>query len=123
MINGRLSERHLCADCAQHVEGSLFAHTLTSPMEALLGAGLFDVQSFFAPARRGLETTSQHAPVERPVPQENRIPVEADDALKQRRTYNALRQNMQTAIEAEQFERAAEIRDELHRLEQDMQDM
>ena len=119
-INGQIAEQHLCADCAGHTEGGLFAHTLANPMEALLGGGLFDVQSFFAPAHRGLGPAPQRISTGNPTPQEENIPPEADDALKQRRALNALRQEMQTAIEAERFERAAEIRDELYRLEQGM---
>lgn len=52
-------------------------------------------------------------------PEEARAPVpfEADDTLKQRRELNALRQEMQTAIDTENFERAAELRDEIYRRE------
>jgi len=46
------------------------------------------------------------------------IPTEADATLKQRRALNALRQEMQAAVEGEDFERAAELRDEIDRLEQ-----
>ena len=45
------------------------------------------------------------------------IPAEADDILKERRARNALRQELQTAVEREDFERAAELRDEIDRRE------
>jgi len=50
---------------------------------------------------------------ETPASERVRIPAEADDTFKQRRLHNALRQELQTAIEQENFERAAEIRDEM----------
>ena len=52
-----------------------------------------------------------------PTPERVRVPLEADDTLKQRRELNVLRQQMQAAIEAEEFERAAELRDEIDRKE------
>ncbi|MCL2563426.1 MAG: UvrB/UvrC motif-containing protein [Oscillospiraceae bacterium] len=115
-INGQISEQHLCAACAQDIEGGLFAHALAGPMEMLLGGG------FFAPSRGAGRPLCD--PCNTPPLVGDTCPsvpaFEADDTLKQRRTINALRQEMQTAIEAEQFERAAEIRDEIHRLESEM---
>jgi len=132
-INGTLSEGHLCADCAQETEGNLFAGALLGPMEmlgglfggsalgrSLLGGGLFDVHSPFAPPRQGLLAPVSRIPVEPGAAEGAVVPQEAEEALKQRRALNCLRQEMQTAIELEQFERAAELRDEIARLENGM---
>jgi len=89
-------------------------------MEALFGGGLFGSRPFFAPVHRGPEALVPHMPVRELRPQKPLVPLEADDTLRQRRALNALRQEMQTAIEAEKFERAAELRDELYRLEKGM---
>jgi len=51
-------------------------------------------------------------------PERARVPLEADGRLKQRREINVLRQRMQAAVEAEDFARAAELRDEIYKLEQ-----
>jgi len=100
------------------LEGGLFAHTPTGPMEALFGGGLFGAQPFFAPVRPRSERSPSHIPAQNPGPQKDGVPPEAADALKQRRARNALRQELQRAVETENFERAAELRDEIHRMEQ-----
>ena len=123
-INGAVTEQHLCAACAQKVE---------SPMGALadfFGSNFFGGNLFGS----GLGATSQkprgvffvpftqetpgliQAPPELE-PKELAIPAEADDALKHRRQINQLRQEMETAIAEENFERAAELRDEIQRLD------
>jgi len=121
-INGTVTEQHLCAACVQSME---------SPMGALadffgenlfgngLGGrrqrpqGVFFVP--FAPEVPGLIQPS--VPTPELEPNELAIPAEADDGLKHRRQVNQLRQEMETAIAAENFERAAELRDEIRRLD------
>ena len=117
-INGEISEQHLCANCAGIQEGHLFAHTLANPMDALLGGGIFGTRPFFAPVHRAADTTMRRTPIGILEPQEGNIPSDADDALKQRRALNQLRQELQAAMDTENFERAAELRDEIHRMEQ-----
>ena len=129
-INGEVREQHLCADCAQSFEGSLFANTLTRPMEAfgsffqspLLGGSLFSggfpaMGPAFAPIPQRSESLGQRILADTSGPREAIIPSEADDLLKQRRQRNCLQQEMQRAVEQENFERAAELRDEIHRSE------
>jgi len=120
-INGEIREQHLCADCAQAAEGALFAGALAGPMEAFEGLfrnSIFGSHAPFAPLRRGPEIARGHIPLETPRPQRTRVPSEAEESLRQRRILNALRQEMERAVEAEHFERAAELRDEISRLEQ-----
>ncbi|MCL2569547.1 MAG: UvrB/UvrC motif-containing protein [Oscillospiraceae bacterium] len=122
-INGEIAEHHLCAGCAQSVNG-LFAGVTANPMRAmeemvqksLLGPSFFGGRSFFAPIHRDPERLSQGAEMCHREPKTERIPEAADETLQQRRMLNALRQEMQTAVEQENFERAAEIRDEINRL-------
>ena len=126
-INGQITERHLCAECAGALEGGFFAGALTGPMEALFqasplrsplfGGGLMGAHTPFAPLRRGPELLLERIPLETPGPQRALVPTEADESLKQRRALNVLRQEMERAVEAEDFERAAQLRDEISRLE------
>jgi len=131
-INGQLSEHHLCADCAQSLEG-VFSRAAAQPMDifsdffgnSLLGGSLFGDAPFsgnrrsaranlFAPVQP--ETFAPAPPT--PEPSEAKIPLEADASLKQRRHANQLRAELQTAIAEEDFEQAATLRDEIHRLDQ-----
>jgi len=109
-INGQTTEFSLCQDCAEALQGSVFAGQRAN------------ASVFFGNRRSGMRpegfTQRSFAPPVVPEPSEAKIPLEADETLKQRRHVNACRAEMQSAIEAENFERAAELRDELHRLEQ-----
>jgi len=127
-INGQMTELHLCQDCASALQGAAFAG-----QTAKLGAfsDLFSDDLFsksllgeaFRGNRRGMVRPGDSAartfvPPTVPEPAETKIPLEADEVLKQRRHLNACRAEMQSAIETENYERAAELRDELYRLEQ-----
>ena len=121
-INGQIAEQHLCVACAQSTEGGLFAGVATNPMELFFGGGMFGGRMGSLPQA---QTRPAFAPTPAPQapamePGEGSIPAEADDALRQRRQLNQMRQEMQSAVEADQFERATELRDEIHRLEQGM---
>jgi len=52
-------------------------------------------------------------------PQEKNIPSDAGADIKRRRELNRLRSEMNTAIKSEDFEKAAGIRDDIYRLEQE----
>jgi len=118
-INGEITEQHLCADCAQTKEGHFFASALAGQMESFFGGDmLLRGRQSFAPQ---LAVRQVYAPRrQEPKLREATIPYEVDDVLKQRRQLNVLRQEMQAAIETENFERATELRDEIGRLEQEM---
>jgi len=126
-INGTVTEQHLCAACAQKIEspmgtladffgsnffgGSLFGNGLGTVNQR--PRGVFFVP--FAPEAPGLIQPS--APTSELEPKELTIPAEAEDWLKHRRQVNQLRREMETAIAQENFERAAELRDEIQRLD------
>jgi len=85
----------------------LFQNLFRTP---LFGGAMFDT-----PALRQA-SSRETAPSVAPEPKEASVPRDADDALKQRRAKNQLQAELQTAIAAENFEWAAELRDEIHRL-------
>ena len=127
-INGARIELNLCVACAHELQGAV-----RSGGAARLGgfADLFSGESFGGSLleqalfgdRRGVSQPNRSGfmpptPQVVPEPSEAKIPLEADVSLKQRRQLNALKAELAAVIEAQNFERAAELRDEIHRLEQ-----
>lgn len=134
-INGHVTEKHLCAECAEKLGYSqkLAAHSQRM-MQGLFGGGLFE--DFFTPVpsllgrmNRLLEDPFDDffadmpalgAPAEReqaPKPQDTLLEGEEQDRLSRRRQLNALRLEMRRAVQTENFERAAELRDQIRSLE------
>lgn len=143
-VNGQVTEQHLCQECAANMEGSVFART---PNEMV--GGLSPAQSFFSPefmlggsslwdnmtsgffsdfwsAPQILMINPQaYRPSEMAAPntstgvQEKDIPVDAGDKFKKRREINRLRSEMKAAVKDENFERAAELRDQIYKLEKE----
>ncbi len=126
-VNGRVTEQHLCADCARRLGYE----------QAMPTMGLFDDDFFTRPFRMfeplfgGLGTrllTEFPEPVD--VAQEARAAVAEPESrkepglvdgieqerLQRERQRNALEAQMKTAIETENFEEAARLRDELKKL-------
>lgn len=137
-INGRKTERHLCADCARE-EG--LGSALDFSGESLFSSP-FDMfgdvfSDFFSPSRSlmsafgnfglpmGGTMTRRSAPrvvigepdySVAPESSETRIPVDAGDDVKQRREREALKAQLDAAVKAEDFEKAIELRDKLKKL-------
>ena len=125
-VNGHVTEQHLCADCAAQMGYS----------RAMPAMDLFDDDFFTRPFRMfeplfgGLGTrllTEFPEPVD--VAQEARTAVAEperaepglvdgaeQERLQRQRQRNALEAQMKTAIETENFEEAARLRDELKKL-------
>ena len=125
-VNGRVTEQHLCADCAAKLGYG----------QAMPAMDLFDDDFFTRPFRMfeplfgGLGTrllTEFPEPVD--VRQEARTAVAEpernepglvngaeQERLQRQRQRNALEAQMKTAIETENFEEAARLRDELKKL-------
>ena len=124
-INGAVTEGHFCTICAREAGGGVFAGAaLRQPMEEFFGGDLFRRSLFGGNAFSGPLALRMAAPVQAqpsapPEPGEAHIPTEVDPVLKRRREINQLRGEMEGAIKAENFERAAELRDEIYRLEKD----
>jgi len=123
-INGARVELKLCAACAHELQAAVHsgrAVRFGGFSDESFGGSLLE-QALFG-NRRDVRTSegSGFMPSASPVvpePSEAKIPLEADVSLKRRRQLNAHKAELGTAIEAQNFERAAELRDEIHRLEQ-----
>lgn len=134
-VNGNVTERHLCTDCAEKLGYSqkLAAHSQRM-MRGFLGGGLFE--DFFSPypslLSRGMrmledpfddffaDMPALGAPAQQQSQQQTKdtlLEQEEQSELSKTRQLNALRLEMQRAIQEENFERAAELRDQIHNLE------
>lgn len=143
-INGSVTEQHLCSECAKalgyadNIEQS-FANfgrsmfggfdSLFAPMPALAG-------NFFEPFEAMNRSNSQMFPMlgngagsvsqatagntasAVNVSENDLVSEEEHKKLNQERQLNALRNEMQQAIASENFEKAAQLRDQIHGLEQ-----
>ena len=135
-VNGRVNQKHLCADCAEKLGYTqrLAAHSQRM-MQNFFGGGLFD--DFFTPfpsllggLNRMLESpfddffadmpalgAPAEARQEAQKPQDPLLEQEERNDISRQRQLNALRMEMQKAVAAENFERAAELRDQIHAME------
>ena len=128
-VNGHVTEKHLCAECAEKLgyTQKLAAHS-QQMMRNLFGGGLFE--DFFSPypsllGRMGrlLEDpfddffADMPALGAAPAEQEKEKETEPQSRFARMRERNALRMVMRRAVREENFERAAEIRDQLHQME------
>jgi len=136
-VNGHVTEKHLCADCAEKLGYTQkLAAQSQRMMQNFFGGGFFD--DFFTPypsllsrMNRMLEDPfddffADMPALGAPVEQNQEQPQKAQDTLLQgeeqdrvtkTRQLNALRMEMQKAVSEENFERAAELRDQIHALE------
>ena len=123
-VNGRVTEQHLCADCARRMGYS----------RDLPSMGLFDDDFFTRPFRMfeplfggmgtrlltefpepaDAEARTAVAETERSEP--GLVDGAEQERLQRERQRNALEAQMKTAIETENFEEAARLRDELKKL-------
>ena len=129
-VNGHTEEAHLCPECAEELGystgfgggfGSMLGDTFGSVFSLLpsMFGGLgefFDGPQLTSAARRTLQLIP--APDE-PVYETESLLSEAEGtALRRERERNALNVQLQEAIEAENYERAAQLRDELKKLDE-----
>ena len=136
-VNGQVEEKHLCAQCAEKLGytqrlaaqsqrmirglfgGGLFADFFT-PVPSLLGGlnrMLEDPFDDFFADMPALGAPAEAKP-EAPKAQETLLEQEEQNEISKKRQLNALRMEMQKAVQEENFERAAELRDQIHSLEQ-----
>lgn len=129
-INGEKSQACLCADCAR--EAGL--------TDADMGFGSFDRMfdgffgDFFAPERALLRSFGSFGAPMRgimaplavmPAPcapreeTESRVPADAGEDIRRRREKLALREQLNAAVQAEDYEKAIELRDKLKAMERD----
>lgn len=131
-INGQKSEQHLCAECAEKLQNGEddFFGGMDSMFNDFFG-GFFERPSWgFAPAFGRLMMpamvlprlefsvrSDEDAAPEAEKPEAKCAAAPADAELSKRREINALREQMNAAVKAEEFEKAAELRDKLRELE------
>lgn len=134
-INGVQTEHHMCTACAK--EHGLYDSMMKMPAlmadrlplmqfldqtpsmhRMLSGFSNFPSGFFMQPFAIPVFTA---APVDAaPVPTEEsaaKIPEDAGEDIRKKRQIAALRHQMDTAIKAENFEEAARIRDEIHKMQ------
>ena len=141
-INGKVTEKHLCSECAEKLgyTQQIAAHSRSMMQNffggSLLGNGFFD--DFFSPmpslmGRSGwmLEDpfddffADMPALSAAPAQQEQANQKQQDDLVGKEdqsrfaylRQMNALKMEMKKAVHQVNFERAAELRDQIHQLE------
>lgn len=136
-INGKVTEKHLCSECAEKLgyTQKIAAHSQRMMQNffgnSLFGSSFFD--DFFSPVPslmgRMLEDpfddffTDMPALCAAPVQQEAQkktddlVGKEEQSRFAYMRKLNALKMEMKKAVHQENFERAAELRDEIHKLE------
>ena len=113
-VNGRTIEKHLCADCAQRLGcgtmGGIRDLFRTLP-QLMAEDELFGFPAFTPAAQRTLRAVPAETTEELPLLDE-----ETARSLRHERERKALRVQLDEAVEAEDFERAAKLRDELKEL-------
>ena len=136
-VNGQITEKHLCAECAERLGYTQrLAAQSQRMMRGLFGGGLFE--DFFTPVPSLLGRMSRMledpfddffadmpalgAPAETQQEtqksQDALLEQEEQNEISKQRELNALRMEMQRAVAEENFERAAELRDRIHSMEQ-----
>ena len=137
-INGHVEEKHLCSECAEKLgytqrinahsqsmmqnffgRGSLFGSSFFNDFfsPSLMGRMLEDpFDGFFAdmPALSAAPARQQETKKE-----EDLVEKEEQSRFSYLRQLNALKVEMKKAVHQENFERAAELRDQIHKLEAD----
>ena len=134
-INGRVEEKRMCAACAERLGYSkrLEAHDRRMMRDFFTG-GLWNdrlLEDFFAPTGRrwlledpfedvframpALQTAPKAEP--QTAPQEELLEKEEREVFSRLRRLNALRVEKEKAVREEDFERAAQLRDQIRALE------
>lgn len=136
-VNGKVTEKHLCSECAEKlgytqkiaahsqrmmqnffgnsIFGNSFFDDFFSPVSSLMGRMLEDpFDDFFAdmPALGAAPAKQEEQKKE-----DDLVDREEQGRFAYLRQMNALKMEMKKAVHQENFERAAELRDEIHKLE------
>ena len=119
-INGRVMESHLCPECARQLG-------LVQDMRRPMMSSFWDDDDFFTRPFRMLEPllggfgsrllTEFPEPVEEPR-EDNLVQGDEREKLSRQRQRNALETQLRHAVETENFEEAARLRDQLRSLPQ-----
>jgi len=129
-INGQTIEQHLCGECAEKA-GLTEENFFGGDMFQSMFSDLF--REFFAPSKNSyfpevgrlimpvmavprIEFVVKKDEVDTSSATENPV-TQKDEGMSRRREANILRTQLGSAIEAEEFEKAAELRDKIRELE------
>ena len=138
-INGQITEKHLCSECAEKLGytqkiaarnrsmmqsffgGSLlgngFFDDFFSPMPSLMGRMLEDPFDDFFAEMPALSAAPVQQQEEQQKQQNDLVGKEEQSRFAYMRQVNALKLEMKKAVHQENFERAAQLRDQIHQLE------
>ena len=135
-VNGNVTEKHLCSECAEKlgVTQRLTEHSrrMMQGFDSFFGRSLFD--DFFTPVpsllgrmNRMLESPFEDffadmpalgaAPEQKEEQQKDLVDREEQSRFAEMRKKNALRMELKKAVRQEDFERAAQLRDQIRALE------
>ena len=120
-VNGRVTQVHLCQDCARRMGYTDSLRRSMQPM-SLFGDGFFGSPfSLLEPFMDGFETRmlTEFPEPRAPRQQEEKsglVDKAQQDALRSERRRNALQEQLKSAVESENYEEAARLRDELRAL-------
>ena len=135
-INGNMTEKHLCAECAENLGFSekllnkpeasfeeIFSELFGGkPSRRMLGGYGLVFPTFIIPTMGMLVPEKEYAGYrensdDRPEATPVEIKPEVDTQMQRRREVNVMREQMRKAAADEDFERAASLRDTIKRLE------
>ena len=140
-VNGHVEEKHLCSDCAEKLGYTQRINAGSRMMQnffgnSLFGNGFFDdffspMPSLFGRMNRMLEDPFDDffaempalsaAPAQQQEPQQEKkddlVGQEEQSRFSYMRQMNALKMELKKAVHQENFERAAELRDQIRSLE------
>ena len=117
-INGQVTEKHLCAECAEKLgyTQKIAAHSQRMMQNffgnSLFGSSFFD--DFFTDMPALCAVPAQQAAEQKT---DDLVGKEEQSRFAYMRRLNALKMEMKKAVHQENFERAAELRDQIHALE------
>jgi protein arginine kinase activator len=128
-INGEVTQTHLCSECAEalgYTNGGAFGSMspVFASFERTFGGlqqggdpfGGFVPFPMLARSRVADDDTPMRGAQR--IAEQPQVPeLEVDEEIKKRREINVLREQMRAAADSDDFERAAQLRDELRKLE------
>ena len=129
-INGNVTEKHLCTECAAEMGLTQDVYAYANNMFEDMMGGFFNRRSAFAPfgsfggfggfalpammfPRFEFRIGDGAAPAET----EQKVETPADPEMKKRRELNMLREQMKKAAENEDYEKAAELKNKISEME------
>ena len=127
-VNGCVTETHLCSECAsksgydfgrmfntERIFGSFFPFNMS---RAFLPMPIFGLPYPYG-SLPGIESTQGECSCgeECDAPVQDKTAPEVDAEMQKRREINTIREQMRCAAEKEDYEKAAELRDQIRRME------